>query len=312
MFQWVAWSSLLVLCLLRCPKWTFICRENDDWCGNQAMQSNVLPHPRLKMRLCRGRESDHARVQLALQIHFGLLPAENAHLEGSRKRCFRALKLIFSILGGRNAAWMRSTNDDSRCRQACELIFYLLHCPKCNLFDVKKTMYKGLDGLPELIFYLLTRRNVTFAIWRKRYFKESLDILYSFYDIRSPKCDFGEIGRAMIHLVIKPCKLTFCPISGSKWDFVEFEKAIIHVFSWPYEFILAFRRPKMQLWRYRESIVWEVLLALILNFFILGGRNATWMLSTKRCFNLLTFLWTHFLPSTQPKMQFGRCQGSYI
>ena len=85
------------------------CRESDDSCGHHALQSNVLPHPRLKMRVCRGWEGSHSCVQLALQTHFGHLPAEYVTLERSRKRCFRAWKPIFRILGGRNATWMRST-----------------------------------------------------------------------------------------------------------------------------------------------------------------------------------------------------------
>ena len=84
-------------------------RESDDSGGHQALLSNVVPHSRLQMRLCRRREGDHSRSQLALQIHFGLLPAEIGTLATSRKRCFRAFRIIFSILGGRNAAWRRST-----------------------------------------------------------------------------------------------------------------------------------------------------------------------------------------------------------
>jgi len=61
-FQWVAWSFYSFYAFHEPKKQLVWGRESDDSCSHQALQSNVLPLSRLKMRLCRGRENDHYPV----------------------------------------------------------------------------------------------------------------------------------------------------------------------------------------------------------------------------------------------------------
>ena len=135
-------------------------------------------------------------------------------------------------------------SDVSWCRRPCEFIFYLLHRPKCNLIEVNEAIYKGIDRLPESIFYFLTSQ-----IW---YFRDMEEAIFQWVAwvpllilclLHCPKCNLGYVGKAMIRVVTKPCKVKLCLIRSSKWDFEEVG-VIIHVVSWLCKLILAICRIK--------------------------------------------------------------------
>ena len=135
------------------------CHESNYTCDYKALQSKILPHLRIKMRHLRGRENIHSSVQLALQTHFCLLPAENATLEKSRNRSFRPLKLIFSTLGGRNTSWMISTKRCFKVPTSLRNHFLPSKQPKMQLDWCQRSyIYKGIDCPLEITFYPLTRR----------------------------------------------------------------------------------------------------------------------------------------------------------
>jgi hypothetical protein len=118
-----------------------------------------------------------------------------------------------------------------------------------------------------------------------------------FLPLGRPKCGLGEVEKSTDGVFPWPCEIIFCLLDSPKCDLDEVEKAIFQGVTEP---------------EYSFSASWPV-------------QNATWTMSTKRCFKFFHCGWpkmrlwlcresddssarpprrTHFQPPGRPKIRF--------
>jgi hypothetical protein len=138
-----------------------------------------------------------------------------------------------------NATLARSENDFSRVIDPTHPFFCFLHGPNCDLVEVEKAMFQGVDSHHVHIFCLLAGPNWDLERSRKRWFKGSTARRNQLLPSGRPKMWLARCRGSDVSNYLRSKGTDFCLLAGLKCDLGDVQKWLSQGVTWPWALIFC-------------------------------------------------------------------------